>query len=106
MATASISRREAIKLCDENTIGVVAILGSTFDGSYEPIEEICDVLDAFQSETGIDVPRPSTVHRGRSSHPSSIRIFLGLPPPARGLDQRRAQVRARVSGRRLGRMAG
>ena len=24
-------------LCDENTIGVVAILGSTFDGSYEPV---------------------------------------------------------------------
>jgi glutamate decarboxylase len=27
--------------CDENTIGVVAILGSTFDGSYEPVAEIC-----------------------------------------------------------------
>ena len=26
--------------CDENTIGVVAILGSTFDGSYEPVAEI------------------------------------------------------------------
>ena len=26
-----------MKLCDENTIGVVAILGSTFDGSYEPV---------------------------------------------------------------------
>ena len=23
--------------CDENTIGVVAVLGSTFDGSYEPV---------------------------------------------------------------------
>jgi Pyridoxal-dependent decarboxylase conserved domain len=51
-----LSAEEAVKLCDENTIGVVAILGSTFDGSYEPIEEICDALDAFQSETGIDVP--------------------------------------------------
>ena len=28
---------EAVELCDENTIGVVAILGSTFDGSYEPV---------------------------------------------------------------------
>jgi hypothetical protein len=26
--------------CDEGTIGVVAILGSTFDGSYEPVAEI------------------------------------------------------------------
>jgi glutamate decarboxylase len=51
-----LSAEEAVKLCDENTIGVIAILGSTFDGSYEPIQEICDALDAFQAETGIDVP--------------------------------------------------
>ena len=51
-----LSAEEAVKLCDENTIGVVAILGSTFDGSYEPVAEICEALDAFQAETGIDVP--------------------------------------------------
>jgi len=51
-----LSAEEAVALCDENTIGVVAILGSTFDGSYEPVKEICDALDAFQRETGIDVP--------------------------------------------------
>ena len=51
-----MSAEEAVKLCDENTIGVVAILGSTFDGSYEPVEEICQALDAFQAETGLDVP--------------------------------------------------
>jgi glutamate decarboxylase len=52
----TLSAEEAVKHCDENTIGVIAILGSTFDGSYEPIQEICDALDAFQAETGIDVP--------------------------------------------------
>ena len=51
-----LSAEEAVALCDENTIGVVAILGSTFDGSYEPVKEICDALDAFQADTGIDVP--------------------------------------------------
>jgi glutamate decarboxylase len=51
-----LSADEAVKLCDENTIGVVAILGSTFDGSYEPVREICDRLDGFERETGIDVP--------------------------------------------------
>jgi glutamate decarboxylase len=51
-----LSAEEAVKLCDENTIGVVAILGSTFDGSYEPVEEICDALDVLQKETGLDVP--------------------------------------------------
>ena len=43
-------------LCDENTIGVVAVLGSTFDGSYEPVADIAAALDAYQDRTGIDVP--------------------------------------------------
>jgi len=47
---------QAVKLCDENTIGVVAVLGSTFDGSYEPVEEISAALDALQGERGLDVP--------------------------------------------------
>src|SRR5512133_1519534 len=51
-----LSAEEAVARCDENTIGVVAILGSTFDGSYEPVAEICAALDAFQASTGIDVP--------------------------------------------------
>ena len=44
-----LSAEEAVKVCDENTIGVVAILGSTFDGSYEPVSEICAALDDFQA---------------------------------------------------------
>ncbi len=51
-----LSAEEAVKLCDENTIGVVAILGSTFDGSYEPVQEICAALDDLQARTGLDVP--------------------------------------------------
>jgi glutamate decarboxylase len=52
----TLSAQEAVKRCDENTIGVVAILGSTFDGAYEPVEEICAALDDFERESGIDVP--------------------------------------------------
>jgi len=51
-----LGAEEAVALCDENTIGVVAILGSTFDGSYEPIREICAALDDLQARTGLDVP--------------------------------------------------
>ncbi len=51
-----IGAAEAAALCDENTIGVVAILGSTFDGSYEPVSEISDALDALQAEKGLDIP--------------------------------------------------
>ena len=47
---------EVVKYCDENTIGVVAVLGSTMDGSYEPVAEICAELDKLQASTGLDVP--------------------------------------------------
>jgi glutamate decarboxylase len=46
----------AVAHCDENTIGVVAILGSTFDGSYEPVKEICEALDALAAGGGPDIP--------------------------------------------------
>lgn len=47
---------EALKLVDENTIGIVAILGTTFTGQYEPVEEINKALDKLNSEKGWDVP--------------------------------------------------
>ncbi|TKV55967.1 glutamate decarboxylase [Nakamurella flava] len=45
----------AVAHCDEDTIGVVAILGSTFDGSYEPVAEICAALDELAAGGGPDV---------------------------------------------------
>lgn len=47
---------EAIKRCDENTIGVIPTLGVTFTCQYEPVKEVCEALDAFQQETGLDIP--------------------------------------------------
>lgn len=44
------------KNLDENTIGVFVIMGSTYTGHFEPVEEISKVLDAFQERTGIDIP--------------------------------------------------
>jgi glutamate decarboxylase len=41
---------------DENTIGVVAIMGVTYTGMYEPVAEIAAALDRIQAETGLDVP--------------------------------------------------
>jgi glutamate decarboxylase len=41
---------------DENTIGVVAVLGSTMDGSYEPVQEICAALDDYEARSGVSVP--------------------------------------------------
>src|SRR5260221_547067 len=47
---------EAEALCDENTIGVVVILGSTMDGSYEPVAAVNSALDTLQAAQGVDVP--------------------------------------------------
>lgn len=41
---------------DENTIGVFVILGSTYTGHYEPVEEIHKILDEYEARTGIDIP--------------------------------------------------
>ncbi|MDA8117776.1 MAG: glutamate decarboxylase [Actinomycetota bacterium] len=47
---------EALSLVDENTIGVVGILGSTYTGEYEPIAELSSALDQLQNERDLDVP--------------------------------------------------
>ncbi len=46
----------AVSHCDENTIGVVTVLGSTFDGSYEPVKEIAAALDQLEQDSGLNVP--------------------------------------------------
>jgi glutamate decarboxylase len=42
--------------CDENTIGVVATLGVTFTGIYEPVAALALALDEIQSDSGINIP--------------------------------------------------
>jgi glutamate decarboxylase len=44
------------KYCDENTICVVATLGVTFTGIYEPVRELAAALDDLQGRTGLDIP--------------------------------------------------
>jgi glutamate decarboxylase len=51
-----LSPEEAVKLCDENTIGVVVVMGSTFDGSYEDVKKTSELLDDLQQRTGLDIP--------------------------------------------------
>lgn len=47
---------EALAMVDENTIAVVGILGSTYTGEYEPIEELNAALTKLNKRTGWDVP--------------------------------------------------
>lgn len=46
----------AASMCDENTIGVIAILGSTFTGDYEDVQALNAELDRLQATTGLDIP--------------------------------------------------
>src|ERR671911_2865579 len=54
--TYHLTAAQAVEHCDENTIAVVSVLGSTFDGSYEPVADICAALDKLRADTGLDVP--------------------------------------------------
>ena len=40
---------------DENTIGVVAILGVTYNGVYEPVKQLAAALDDLEARDGLDV---------------------------------------------------
>ncbi len=51
-----LNAEEAVKLCDENTIGVVVIMGSTFDGRYENVRAVNDALEELNKKTGLDIP--------------------------------------------------
>src|SRR5580700_6102810 len=46
----------AAAVCDENTIGVVSVLGSTFTGHYEDVTALSAALDRLAQRTGLDVP--------------------------------------------------
>ncbi len=43
-------------VCDERTIGVVATLGVTFSGVYEPVLELSNELDRIAIRHGFDIP--------------------------------------------------
>ncbi|MBS1848071.1 MAG: glutamate decarboxylase [Actinobacteria bacterium] len=47
---------QVVGAVDADTIGVVAILGTTYTGEFEPIGEIAAALDKVASEGGPDVP--------------------------------------------------
>lgn len=53
-----ITPEQVIDAVDEDTIGVVAILGTTYTGEFEPIAEICAALDKLQKKKnkGLDIP--------------------------------------------------
>ena len=88
---------------DENTIGVAAVLGTTFTGHKDDIVGINDLLVRLKKEQR---PRRAAARRRRERR---LRLAVplpglavGLPPRAGALDQRlRPQVRAGLPRHRL-----
>ena len=83
------------KYVDENTIGVVAIMGVTYTGMYEPVEQISEALDRIEERTGLDVRihvDGVSVSLNRTPTPVLIavaivfllRLFQALRAPVRG----------------------
>jgi glutamate decarboxylase len=51
-----ITPEQVVAAVDENTIGVVAILGTTYTGEFEPIQEIHDALVKRNADKGWETP--------------------------------------------------
>lgn len=45
-----------LEVVDENTIGVVPVLGVTYTGLYEPVAKIAQALDDLEKRTGLNIP--------------------------------------------------
>ena len=51
-----VAMEDLITLCDENTIGVLGILGTTFTGEYQDIKKLDRLMADYNAETGYDIP--------------------------------------------------
>ena len=95
-----------LEVVDENTIGVVAILGVTYNGVYEPVKEIAGGARRPRRahRAGYPAARRRSVGRVHRSLPRS-RPRVGLPPASGSLHQHvGTQVRVGVPGPRMGRV--
>ncbi len=52
----TIKAEDVKEKIDDNTIAVGVVLGTTFTGEFDPVEEINSMLLGFKREKGIDIP--------------------------------------------------
>ena len=94
-------------VCRRNTIGVAAVLGTTFTGHSDDIR---DQRPADQAARREGDRRPAARRRGERGLRLTIplpRLRMGLPARAGAIDQRLGpQVRPRLPGHRLARVPG
>ena len=51
-----ITPEQVVDAVDEDTIGVVVIVGTTYTGELEPVADICAALDTVARDRGLDIP--------------------------------------------------
>jgi len=51
-----VEMNDLVELCDENTIGVLGILGTTYTGEYQDIKELDRLISEYNARTGHDIP--------------------------------------------------
>ena len=51
-----VSMEDLVALCDENTIGVLGILGTTYTGEYQDIKVLDTLMTKYNAQTGYDIP--------------------------------------------------
>ena len=87
-----ITPEQVLDNVDEDTIGVVAILGTTFTGELEPIGEICDALDKLAADGGVG--RAGARRRGQRR----LRGAVPAPRPGCGISGCRGWCRSTSAG--------
>jgi glutamate decarboxylase len=51
-----VDLREMPDYCDENTIGVLGIVGTTYTGEFQDIKLLDAVMEEYNAKTGYDIP--------------------------------------------------
>jgi glutamate decarboxylase len=51
-----VAMEDLVALCDENTIGVLGILGTTYTGEYQDIKKLDRLMAEYNAKTGYDIP--------------------------------------------------
>jgi glutamate decarboxylase len=51
-----VDMREIPSYCDENTIGVLGILGTTYTGEFQDIKLLDSLMEEYNAKTGYDIP--------------------------------------------------
>ncbi len=51
-----VNLEEIPDYCDENTIGVLGILGTTYTGEFQDIKKLNGLMDEYNARTGLEIP--------------------------------------------------